>query len=234
MEQRHYTRLKSHLDAQFMTQSSKKYSCVIIDFCIHGMRLSIPDSKNLSEETDIRAGQKIIIQFTANWNNQSRIFEVIGITTQIFEKEIGLKIPSFQPEAFQAIRSSNAHTPINTNSTNDVKNIQIIMSNSLNHLQKMVDIAAKKLFERMDIRLKKAHEESMSIADQGTYKYAIKFINSNKNKIQDDLIQSVKTRVQRNCSPPPNSYKEITLNSYHLLAKVKWKTGYMFQVLQPS
>jgi len=218
MEQRNYTRLKSYLDAQFITQSTKKYSCVIIDFCIHGMRLSIPGIKNLSEETDIRAGQKIIIQFTATWNNQSRLFQVIGITAQISEQEIGLKIPSFQPEAFQAIRSSNAHIPINTSSNKDLSNVHNVMSESLNHLQKMVDIASNKLFERMDIRLNKAHDESMSIADQGTYKYAIKFINSNKQKIHEDLVQAVKKRVLRNDSSLPDKENKITLSSLSLIS----------------
>ncbi len=218
MEQRNYTRLKSNLDAQFITQSSKKYSCVIIDFCIHGMRLCIPDTKNLSEETDIRAGQKIIIQFTANWNNQSRLFQVIGITAQISAQEIGLKIPSFQPEAFQAIRSSNAHIPTKTNSNNDAINIQMVMSESLGHLQKMIDIAANKLFERMDIRLHRAHDESMSITDQGTYKYAINFINTNKNKIHDDLVLAVKKRVLRDDTTLLEANDEITLNSLSLVS----------------
>jgi diguanylate cyclase (GGDEF)-like protein len=218
MEQRNYTRLKAKLDAQFITQNSKKYDCVIIDFCIHGMRLSIPNTNSLSEETDIRAGQKLIIQFTANWNNQSRLFQVIGITAQISEHEIGLKIPSFQPEAFQAIRSNNAHIPVNTNSTNDGKNIQNVMSESLNHLQKMIDIATNKLFERIDIRLNIAHDESMSITDQGTYRYASKFIKSNKHKIHNDLVLAVKKRVLRNDTPYLEDNKKITVSSLSLVS----------------
>lgn len=218
MEQRNYTRLKPKLDAQFITQSSKKYECVIIDFCIHGMRLSIPDTKNLSEETDIRAGQKLIIQFTANWNNQSRMFQVIGITAQISEQEIGLKIPSFQPEAFQAIRSNNAHIPSTTSSNNNLKDVKVVMSESLTHLQKMVDIAANKLFERMDIRLNKAHDESISIADKGTYKYVIKLIQLNKQKIHDDLVQAVKKRVLRNNTTLLSGNSDITLGSLSLVS----------------
>ena len=196
MEQRHYARLKSNLDAQLITQGLKKITCVIVDFCIHGMRLKLPEIKSISEEIGLTAGQRVTIQYTTLWSKQPRTFEVTGVIAQVSQQEIGLKIPSFQPEAFQAIRSNNAHQPLSTKKSNDLNQIK---DASFDYLQKIISVDMDKLFERMNLRLHTAHDESINMSRQGLYRSVITEINTNKDKINKKII---KGRAQKPSATP--------------------------------
>lgn len=194
MEQRHYARLKSNLDAQFITPNSQRLDCTIIDFCIHGMRLSVPGASNLSEEYGLTAGMRILVQYNAKWNNQQKMFEVVGLIAQVSTQEIGVKVPAFQPEAFQAIRSSNAHQPLAKRSAHTPQDIEQIMTDSAKHLQKMIAIATDKLFDAVDLRLQSEHDAAISLAEQATLKYIIKRIRESKEKIRNELVTTAHQR----------------------------------------
>jgi diguanylate cyclase (GGDEF)-like protein len=219
MEQRNYARLKSNLNAKFATKDNKNHDCVIIDFCIHGMRLSAQNLASISDEIGVTAGQKIIIQFTAPWGGAPKNFETIGIVTQVINNEIGLKIPSFLPEAFQAIRASNAHHPVEKRNKTSLHDVNNIMAQSVNNLHEMLEVASDKLFEKMDLRLQKQHDESMVIHEQDNYKFAIKYIKENRKKIQDDLILFTQKRVTNENSTIEKKLEEdkISVNSLSLV-----------------
>ena len=129
-----------------------------------------------SEEMDLSAGQRVGVQFTTHWNKQPRTFEVTGIVAQISQQEIGLKIPSFLPEAFQAIRSNNAHQPLSKRKSNDLNQIK---DASFDYIQSTIRVDMDKLFDKINLRIQAAHDESINISEQGMYKYAMREINQN-------------------------------------------------------
>ena len=215
MEQRHYARLKSNLDAQLITQDLKKITCVIVDFCIHGMRLKLPEIKSISEEIGLTAGQRVTIQYTTLWSKQPRTFEVTGVIAQVSQQEIGLKIPSFQPEAFQAIRSNNAHQPLSTKKSNDLNQIK---DASFDYLQKIISVDMDKLFERMNLRLHAAHDESINMSRQGLYRTVITEINTNKEKINKEIIKAIKNRYFFNKNQNDKKTHKTDVNSLSLVS----------------
>lgn len=219
MEQRNYARLKSNLNAKFATKDNKNHDCIIIDFCIHGMRLSTQDVTNISEEMGVSGGQKIIVQFTAPWRGESRNFEIIGIVTQVIKNEIGLKIPSFLPEAFQAIRANKAHHPVEKRDKSSSLDVNSIMAQSVNILGEMIEVASDKLFEKMNIRLQIQHDESTTIHDQDNYKFAIKNLKENRGKIQDELIKFTKNHVtSENRTLDTKQEEKNSINSLSLIS----------------